>query len=91
MNKLTKSALLSALIATSAFAQSNDPVANEALALANYNSIRNMAHGSDNCYSAYAVSQAYYRANYYNAQIEYSMQQHIREMEKLNKRIRGDR
>lgn len=88
----TKNLLLTVVlgITTTALSQSNDPVANAAYTLAqdNQNSIHNIATGTNNCYSAYAVSQAYQHANYYNAQIEYSMAVHAREMEKLFKRIR---
>lgn len=68
-------------------------VADTAYSLAqdNFNAIHGIATGTNNCYSAYAVSQAYQQANYYNAQIERSTRAHAQYMENINRYLRGGR
>lgn len=90
-----KQLILSALLSASALADDGATrfVADQALALArdNYNTIHNIANGSNNCYSAYAVSQAYYNANYYGAQIEASTAAMQRDNERICRYLRGGR
>lgn len=84
--------LSSALLSASALADDYGAarsVADEALAQAN--AIHQLATGTNNCYSAYAVSQAYYNANYYNAQIEQSVRQSARNTERICRYLEGKR
>lgn len=54
-------------------------------------SASNVGGSYNNYYSYQALYNANVRANYYNAQIDYSMRNHARAMEDIYRRIRGDR